>query len=106
MNQPAAQSLRSPCDCPPSRDSGFVDLCFPSVDDLLKRLAAAESDKRRSRNSLLHGSRILTVTAVFAFICIPGCATATMLLMNAKPLAPPAPIIPPAEISPQETQPP
>ncbi len=61
----------------------WIEICFPKVEDLLRRLAREQAQKRRPRRFVLFGSRTVTMIAVFAVICIPGCAAATILLMTA-----------------------
>jgi hypothetical protein len=67
----------------PADAAQSTELYFPGVQDLLQRLARTRKEERRYGHSLLFGSRAIMTTAVIAFICAPGCATAAMLLMQA-----------------------
>jgi hypothetical protein len=60
----------------------WVEIYFPGVEDLLRRLVRGQADRRKMVRSLLFGSRTMVTTCVICFICVPGCATAAMFLMK------------------------
>jgi hypothetical protein len=67
-----------------------VELYLPEVEDLLRRLAKAEDLLQRANTETgecrsrrwLFGSWTVTTAAVLASICVPGCATGAMFLIN------------------------
>jgi hypothetical protein len=75
----------------PADAANSFELYMPEVEDLLQRLARvedllqrtdAEAGARHSWRSWLFGSWTMTTAAVLAFICVPGCATGAIFLMN------------------------
>jgi hypothetical protein len=70
----------------PADDALWAELYFPRVEDLLRRLAQAEKNKRYSLQALLFGSWPITTGIIIALICLPGCATGAILLMAAGSL--------------------
>jgi hypothetical protein len=80
-SQLPASHARAPAD-----DALWAELYFPRVEDLLRRLASAEKEKRYSLRGLLFGSWPVTTSVIIALIGIPGCATGAILLMAAGSL--------------------
>src|ERR1700761_621831 len=72
----------------PADDALWAELYFPRVEDLLRRLAISEKQKRYSLNALLFGRWPVTTGVILALIGIPGCATGAILLMAAGHIDP------------------
>jgi hypothetical protein len=83
MNRSVAISESEANPGPPGADAAqWVEIYFPGVEDLLRRLVRGQADRRKMVRSLLFGSRTMVTTCVICFICVPGCATAAMFLMK------------------------
>src|ERR1700761_6858520 len=72
----------------PADDALWTELYFPRVEDLLRRLAISEKEKRYSLRALLFGRWPVTTGFILALIGIPGCATGAILLMAAGHIDP------------------
>jgi hypothetical protein len=83
MNRSVAISESEANPGPTGADAAqWVEIYFPGVEDLLRRLVRGQADRRKMVRSLLFGSRTMVTTCVICFICVPGCATAAMFLMK------------------------
>jgi len=59
----------------------WLEIYFPGVDDLLRRLAQSHADRQRVARSL-SGSWTMAAIGVACLVCLPGCAAAAILLMK------------------------
>jgi hypothetical protein len=83
MNRSVAISELDANPAPTGADAAqWVEIYFPGVEDLLRRLVRGQADRRKMVRSLLFGSRTMVTTCVICLICVPGCATAAMFLMK------------------------
>jgi hypothetical protein len=83
MNRSVAISESEADPAPTGADAAqWVEIYFPGVEDLLRRLVQGQADRRKMVRSLLFGSRTMVTTCVICLICVPGCATAAMFLMK------------------------
>jgi hypothetical protein len=83
MNRPVAIRESEANPAPTGADAAqWVEIYFPGVEDLLRRLVQGQADRRKMVRSLLFGSRTMVTTCVICFICVPGCATAAMFLIK------------------------
>lgn len=58
-----------------------VEIYFPGVDDLLRRLVQSRVDRQSGARSL-SGSWTMAAICVVCCICLPGCAAAAIFLMK------------------------
>lgn len=82
MNRSDAISPSAPQPAQSGADAAqWVEIYFPGVDDLLRRLVQSQAD-RQSVVPSLSGSWTTATICVICFICLPGCATAIFLMKS------------------------